>query len=570
MRKQKYLLFGAMFAIVAGCSSMNEIDKAIASSGEATGNSSPKFKVSAVGDVVGKITVGYQGWWDSYGSGSPLNSWQHMNLECWPDVREYTNTYSGCTFYQAGTVQPAFNGNLGNGQPAKMFSSWSDQTVDTHFKWMKLYGIDCAAQQRFGSATLPGSKKNFFDQLLTKVKTASEKYGVKFYVMYDCSATDAIDADWTNTIVNTLHLTSSSAYAKQNGKPVVALWGVGKSGRGNISDWVAKINWFKAQGCYVIGCPIQGWRAGSDLSAYNVCDMIMPWMVGKTAASNFQGWYADDLAYCNAHGLDYQADIYPGTAFYNTNGASSPKNQIPRMYGNFMWQQFAAAKNAGVSSIYISMFDEAQEATQIFKSAENASMIPSGYYFLTLDADGVACSSDFYLRLTNEGGKMIKGSIPYQSTHTTPYTNYLDRCDASTSWISANTLSVNTSDKKEGSGCLQSVGSGTDEFKKVFSAFNTGATVGNGTLQFWYYVSDVTKFGTSNQVELGSGGRADTNEYNWNIGTLVNGWNLITLKFSNAGNTGGTPNLGAINWFRIYHSKIGSITTRVDGIQILP
>jgi hypothetical protein len=236
-----------------------------------------------------------------------------------------------------------------------------------------------------------------------------------------------------------------------------------------------------------------------------------------------------------------------------------------------MWSQFAAMRNAGVQSMYVAMFDEAQEATSIFKCAENTSQIPAGKYFLTLDADGVVCSKDFYLRLVNNGQKMVKGVTPYQATHTTPFTNYIDLCDANTGWISANTLSVNTTDKQEGTGSLQSVGSGTDEFKKVFTTpFNTGASVSSGTIRFWYYVSDITKLGPANQVEIGSGGAADVNEYNWNIGTLVNGWNLITKSFSTAGNTGGTPNLSAINWIRIYHAKTGSVTTRVDGIQIFP
>jgi hypothetical protein len=216
------------------------------------------------------------------------------------------------------------------------------------------------------------------------------------------------------------------------------------------------------------------------------------------------------------------------------------------------------------------MFDEAQEATSIFKVAENASQVPAGYYFLTLDADGVVCSKDFYLRLVNNGGKMIKGLIPYQATHTTPFTNYLDHCDAATGWTSANTLTVNTSDKKEGTGSLESVGSGTDEFRKVFTAFNSGSSVTTGYIQFWYYVSDVTKFSSSNQIEIGSGGASDVAEYSWNIGTLVNGWNLITKTFSTATTTGGTPNLNAINWFRIYHAKTASITTKVDAIQVFP
>jgi hypothetical protein len=381
------------------------------------------FTGSPAGDVVGKVTVGYQGWFDAKGSGSPLNSWQHQNLESWPDVREYVTTYAGDPFNQNGVVMPPFNGNLGNGTPAKMYSADDQQVSNTHCLWMQQNGIDCIALQRFGSYLAAGSVKNFHDAVDLKMMTAAQTYGRKFYIMYDMSATDAAVADWTNTIVNTQHLTSSPSYAMQNGKPVVCLWGVGKSGRGLVSDWVTTINAFKALGCYVIGGPLAGFSTDvAGQPAYNICDMIMPWMVGKTSASNFQSIYAADIAYCNAHGIDYQADIYPGTAFYNSNGGSvSPQNQIPRTHGNFMWQQFTAAKTDGVQSVYISMFDEINEATGILKCAEDVSMIPAGNYFLTLDADGVHVSSDFYLRLVNDGGKMIKGITPLQATEPTPF-----------------------------------------------------------------------------------------------------------------------------------------------------
>lgn len=68
------------------------------------------------------------------------------------------------------------------------------------------------------------------------------------------------------------------------------------------------------------------------------------------------------------------------------------------------------------------MFDEYDEGTAIAKAAEDSSMIPTDQYFLTLDADGVHVSSDFYLRLNNEGTRMMKGEIPLRSSHNVPFT----------------------------------------------------------------------------------------------------------------------------------------------------
>lgn len=77
---------------------------------------------------------------------------------------------------------------------------------------------------------------------------------------------------------------------------------------------------------------------------------------------------------------------------------------------------------AGVRSVYISMFDELNEATSIFKCAEDTSVIPAGEWFLPLDADGVHVSSDFYLRLTKDAGMMIKGQTALQGNCPTPFT----------------------------------------------------------------------------------------------------------------------------------------------------
>jgi len=147
---------------------------------------------------------------------------------------------------------------------------------------------------------------------------------------------------------------------------------------------------------------------------------------------------------------------------------------------------------------------------------------------------------------------------------------YFDDCDEKTDWKSSQGLSRNTTDNKQGTACIEFTGSSTDEFKKIFSTpYNSGVTEANGVLQFWYYVSDASLLGTSNQVEIGSAGKPDENEYHWKLTGLSTGWNLISLNISDASTTGGAADLSAINWFRLYNNKSGIVTSRIDAIQIL-
>ena len=385
------------------------------------------------GDVVGKITVGYQGWFSAAGDGSPVNAFWHTNLEMWPDTREYASTYGNVPFAQEGTFNEPFLGTLGNGQPARMFSAYDQSTVDTHFKWMQQSDIDCAALQRFANEITPGSPiKAQRDGMAQKVMSAATSYGRKFYIMYDASGwgdLTAIKNDWTSTINETLQLPASNAYAHQNGKPVVCIYGLGYASHpASVSEALDLINWFKERGCYVIGSIPGGWRTGNGDSkpnftqAYKAFNMISAWAVGRIVDGSYADWINGDRDFCEANSIDYQPCTYPGTAFHNTNGVISKKNEIPRNHGDFMWSQFTRIRQAGVTSIYIAMFDELNEATSIFKVAEDTGMVPKDKYFLTLDADGVHLSSDFYLRLVKDGGKMLKGISPYQEKHSTPFT----------------------------------------------------------------------------------------------------------------------------------------------------
>jgi hypothetical protein len=379
----------------------------------------------ALGGVKGKTIAGYQGWFAAPGDGSPVDRWDHwgagvvspgnVTFELYPDVREYP------ALFQTDL------GNLGNGSPARLFSSYSTQTIDLHFRWMREYNIDGAALVRFGGELVDPARKAFRDSIAGKVRSAAEANGRIFYVMYDVSGMSGsfvqqIKDDWTNTMLASLQITSSPSYAKESGKPVVALWGVGFRDRpGTPSEWTNLINWFKNRGVYVIGGVPWEWRTGgSDVKVgfegvFTAVNMISPWTIGAYQDdSQVDGYKTNRLVpdrnYCNARGIDYQPVVWPGFAW--SNWKPDPRNWYPRRRGGLFWRQAFNIKDANMSTMFIAMFDEYDEGTAIAKAAENSSMIPTNQYFLTLDADGTALSSDFYLRLADAANRMLKGELP--------------------------------------------------------------------------------------------------------------------------------------------------------------
>jgi arylsulfatase A-like enzyme len=147
--------------------------------------------------------------------------------------------------------------------------------------------------------------------------------------------------------------------------------------------------------------------------------------------------------------------------------------------------------------------------------------------------------------------------------------DYLDVCDDLSGWKSAGPIVLNTSDQKQGLACIEFTGSATNEFSKLFSvSFDSEATKETSALELWYYVSNPSAFSGGNQIELGSGGKADVDEFNWSLTGLSPGWNFLSLKFSEAGIMG-KPNLNAMNWFRRYQNKTDDVTTRIDAIRIV-
>jgi hypothetical protein len=396
----------------------------------ATGNLAFAQTVVDASTLNNKVMAGYQGWFMTSGDGSGAN-WRHwapstpsasnVTFDMWPDMREL-----------AASELTATNFKYANGNTAGLYSAYNATTVDRHVKWMQDYGIDGVFVQRFiGEAV---NMRSVRDKVLQNVRYGSEKHGRIFANMYDISGGNAntlvndIKNDWMH-LVDDLTVTSSNRYARHNGMPVVSIWGFGFSDRpGTVAQLNELMQWFKSGAAAKYRASVMlgvdsNWRSHSTAwqSAYKSAAIVSPWSVGRysddSGADNFRsGKIAPDLATLSGTGAAYMPVVWPGFSWYNLRKGASPFNQIPRRGGRFFWRQAYNAISAGSKMVYVAMFDEMDEGTAMFKIAENASQIPSGSKFLTLNADGENLPSDWYLRLMGEASKMLRGERALTST----------------------------------------------------------------------------------------------------------------------------------------------------------
>ena len=397
--------------------------------------------VSSQNQLDYKVMMGYQGWFLAPGDGSTTNNpWTHwfrsgttpdpanLVVDMWPDMSEYTDKFNT-------------NMTYADGSNAQLFSSHSLSTTRKHFEWMRDYNVHGIYLQRFLTAVETQGSPLFKakNKVLENVITSAAAYNRKYAVMYDVSGvTDAtmyakIVADW-EYLVNTYDILNKPEYVKQNGKPVVAIWGIGFKDRGLTSATSqAIIDYFKTNAApkyraYVMGGVPEGWSTlsgasemGADWTAvYNSLDMISPWSVGRystnSGADSFKNSkIVPDLAACNANNIDYMPVIWPGFSWRNLKNQTL--NQTKRNGGQFYWRQSFNAVQAGVKFIYVAMFDEVDEGTAMFKITDTKAKLPveAQDRLVSLDIDGINLPSDWYLKLADQTQKMLDGTIPLTS-----------------------------------------------------------------------------------------------------------------------------------------------------------
>ena len=389
--------------------------------------------------LVGKVMFGYQGWFSCPGVGSPVDSWMHWfkgqtptadsaTVDMLPDVSELG----------AGERCPT-QMTLASGKAVEVYSSHNPATVMRHFKWMSDNNLDGVFLQRFTSELKSAPHKAMRDQVAQAVRAGAEAHSRVFAMMYDISGQDAgtlvstLQQDWTY-LVDTLQITASPRYLRHDGLPVLAIWGLGFTDRpGTAAQAQQIIDYFRTSAPTKYRVTLMGgvpthWRTLSGdartdsawASIYLSFDVLSPWSVGRfkdqAGADSFRAQQiAPDLAALTGSGVAYLPVVWPGFSWTNL-VPGSPLNQIPRQGGAFLWRQVHNALDAGAGMLYVAMFDEVDEGTAMFKLAPTQAELPAQGSFLPLDADGATLPSDWYLRVADQAGRMLRGEIARTKT----------------------------------------------------------------------------------------------------------------------------------------------------------
>lgn len=369
----------------------------------------------------GLAMAGYQGWFSAEGDGEDRGFHHYgrkkdgfrpgaCTIDMWPDVSEYKKTYS--TEF-----------TMPDGSAAKVFSPADLSTVDTHFRWMREYGLDGVFMQRFVTDLKDTKNLRHNNRVFDNAIRSARKYGRAICVMYDLSGmkspdTDVLvkDIDSLAVAYGLLHRAAIPNYLYHNGRPLVAVWGAGfnDNRRYDTNDVDKIVDALKSRGFSImLGVPAYWRELGNDTEdnrtlhdVIGKCDIVMPWFVGRydgRSYDSFKKLIPCDMEWCRERGVDYVPLVFPGFSWKNMKGPET--TQIDRESGRFFQRQIDGALGYGAEMLYIAMFDEIDEATAIFKCAKEVPVAENGSVFVPIDCD---IDNDFYLKAAGDAARRLK------------------------------------------------------------------------------------------------------------------------------------------------------------------
>ncbi len=378
--------------------------------------------------IRGKVMCGYQGWFRCPGDGSN-QGWIHwsrdrqriapdtLSFEMWPDMLDYG----------PGERYPAPGFSFPDGSPAVLFSSANAQTVLRHFTWMRDYGIDGAWLQHF-VVDLPGgpaqdryaSRRTVIDHVAAAARQTERVWALSYDIsgMPGDRLVQVLSDDWRKLV--DAKVVERPGYLHERELPVVQVWGFYRNNPGialTAADARRICEFFQAPGpyrAYLVGGGDWAWRSTTDepwSAIYRRFDAYIPWNVGNYATDSAgvrhatTSYWADDRRECECAGVYWIPSIYPGFGWDNLKRQPAGSTQIARRGGQFYWEQFHELAQAGVDTAFLAMFDEVDEGTAIFKVTNQP---PTQARFV--DYEGLP--SDWYLRLSGEGARMLRKQRP--------------------------------------------------------------------------------------------------------------------------------------------------------------
>lgn len=374
----------------------------------------------------GLVMAGYQGWHNAEGDGAN-RGWHHYekgngvfkpgftNDDLWPDVSEYEKVYPTDFKFEDGTT-------------AYLYSAYDSSTVATHFRWMKEYGLDGVFMQRFVTEIRNASGLMHFNKVLSSAMDAANRYDRAISVMYDLSGMNKGEEEIVISDIQKLaaeyHLfehAKNPSYLYHNGRPLVAVWGVGFNDhrRYGLKEANKIIDALKQMGFSVlIGVPTN-WRklendTEKDAGLHDLirkCDVVMPWFVGRYNEENYPQFHSlikKDMVWAKKNKVDYAPLCYAGFSWHNMHYPHKGTFFVNRNKGSFYKKQLDYVIENGATMIYIAMFDEIDEGTAIYKIARRVPVPAPGSEFVPLE-EGL--SSDFYLKMTGEAAAKLKTTL---------------------------------------------------------------------------------------------------------------------------------------------------------------
>lgn len=374
----------------------------------------------------GLVMAGYQGWFNAPDDGAG-RGWAgyecvgklepgYAAFDFWPDVSEYEKVYPTSFHFEDGSV-------------ACLPSPYDSTTVDTHFRWMKEYGLDGVFMQRFVRMIKSEKGRNHFNHVLDNAMAAANHYDRAIDIMYDLTGIkpgeeqDLIaDIKILADRYNLFNHAKNPSYLYHNGKPLVVVWGVGFVDHRayGLNEAQTIISALKGMGFSVmLGVPTF-WRELKEDAGFNPrlheiikqCDIIMPWFVGRYNEKSYGKFHKvikDDLKWAEANHVEYAPLCFPGFSWENRTWTGHVQ-QIPRNKGKFFKKQLDFCVGSGAKMLYIAMFDEVNEGTAIYKISRRVPAPISGSTFIPLD-EGM--DPGYYMKLAGDASRKLKRNLKH-------------------------------------------------------------------------------------------------------------------------------------------------------------